>query len=316
MTADPRVAAVVLTYDGRDLALQAIASLGEMTGPAFDTILVDNGSSDGTAAAVAAAFPDVAVVRTEENLGAAGGYNLGFGTALDRGYDYLLVLNNDIAVHPAMLAELLAVAERDPRIGCVGPKTYDFWDRRRLASAGGILRFRESVTCERGQGELDHGQYDRDEEVAYLNGCGMLIRREALAAAGLWDPVFHLSVEDADWCTRARRAGFSCWYAHRAILYHMVSQATGVYRAAKTYHTGRSTALFVRRYANTWQWLSFLAFTAAALPGAYARELPRRNQGAVVAKARGILAGLRAPLAPPPGYEPGREDAALSAAVS
>lgn len=309
------MAAVVLNYNGKDLTLQALESVRRLSYPSFDVVVVDNGSTDGSPEAVAAAFPDVELVRTEENLGPAGGYNLGMVWAMERGYDYLLILNNDVEVHPEMLTELVRVAESDPAIGCVGPKTYFFSDRRRLASAGGVIRFKESVTRERGQGALDRGQYDRDQEVAYVNGCGMLIRREAIEAAGLWDPVFFLSVEDADWCMRARRRGFRCHFAHRAILYHMVSDTTGVYTPSKNFQTGRSSAVFVRRYAGPWQWATYLAFHAAALPVAWLRELRRGNQAAAVAKGRGVLAGLRAPLPRPPDLEDARTGA-LGEAVS
>jgi GT2 family glycosyltransferase len=296
----PRVAAIVLTYQGREVTLEALRSVTAMRYDNYDIVVVDNGSTDGTAEAVAAAFPQVAVVRVEDNRGAAGGYNLGMSWALARGYDYALILNNDIEVHPDLLGELVAVAARDPRIGAVGPKVLYFWNRDRIWSAGGRVRFREAVTRERGIGEVDRGQYDRDEPVDYINGCGLLIRREALLAAGLWDPIFHLSVEDADWCMRLRRCGFSVWYAHRAVLWHMVALTTGVYKPAKTFHTARSTAIFVRRYGNPWNWITYALYTLAALPAAFLRELPRRNTAAVLAKARGALAGLRAPLTPPP----------------
>ena len=303
-----RVAAIVLNYDGKQLTLQALDSLRRMRYPSYDLVVVDNGSTDGSYEAIAAAHPDVIQVRTEVNLGPAGGYNLGMAWAMDEGYDYLLILNNDIEADPDLLTELVRVAERDPAIGCVGPKTYFYFDRTRLASAGGVIRFKESVTRERGMGAVDRGQFDHDEEVSYVNGCGMLIRREAIAAAGLWDPVFFLSVEDADWCVRAKRRGFTCWYAHRAVLYHMVSDTVGVYTPKKTFQTGRSSAIFMRRYATPWQRLTFFLFLAAALPVAWLRELPKGNQAAAVAKGRGVLEGLRAPMPAPPAYEPGAGD--------
>ena len=296
----PRVAAVVLNYNGRDLTLAALANLKLMSYPSFDLVVVENGSTDGSESAIAVKHPDATLLRTERNLGVAGGYNLGITWALARDYDYVLALNNDIEVDPELLSELMRVAESDPQIGCVGPKAYYFWDRQRLWSAGGILRFKESVTRERGDGELDRGQYDRDQEVAYVNGNGMLMRRRAIEEAGLWDPLFHLSVEDADWCMRAKRRGWKIWYAHRAVLYHMVASATGIYRPGKTFQTGRSTALFVRRYGGPWQWLTFTCCALAAMPLAYLRELSRGNQAAVTAKIRGYLEGLRVPMTPPP----------------
>lgn len=303
--ASPRVAGIVLNYNGREVTLQALASLRRMTYPACDLLVVDNGSTDGSTEAIAAAFPDVAQVRTEQNLGPAGGCNLGIVWALERGYPYLLLLNNDIEVDPEMLGEMMKVAAADPTVGCVGPKAYYWGDRNRIWSAGGILQFRESVTRERGQNEIDSGQYDRDGEVDFVNGCAMLVRREAFEKAGLWDPIYRLSVEDADWCFRMKQHGLRCWYAHRARLWHMVAFATqGVYKAGKTFHTGRSTMIFVRRYATPLETLTSFLFMLAAVPAAYLRELRHGNQAAALAKARGFLDGLRTPLAPPPKWQP------------
>jgi GT2 family glycosyltransferase len=296
----PRVAAVVVNYNGKEVTLQALASLRKMTYPAFDLVVVDNGSTDGSWEAVAAAYPEVEQVRVEVNRGSAAGYARGYQVAFERGYDYVLLLNNDIEVHPRMLDELVAVAEADPSIGCAGPKCYFFGERERLWSAGGVLRFRESITRERGYGELDRGQYDEDAEVDYVNGCAILIRRVAAEAVGMWDAVFYVCVDDADFCTRVRRAGFRCMYAHRAVLWHMVAFSTGGYTPGRNFQWGRSSAIYVRRYAKGLEKLSFFAWTAVALPIAFLRELPRRNQAAVLAKLRGIREGFRLALAPPP----------------
>ncbi|MBZ0112778.1 MAG: glycosyltransferase family 2 protein [Thermoanaerobaculia bacterium] len=296
----PRVAALILNYNGREVTLQALGSLAQSDYPALDLVVIDNGSTDGSSAAVKEAFPQVTVLRIEENHGPANGCNTGMRWALERGYDYQLILNNDIEVAADFVSQMVAVAESDPSIGCVGPKGYYYWDRERIWSAGGILRFKESVTKERGEGEIDRGQYDRDEEVDYVNGCAMLVRRQAIEAAGFWDPIYFLSVEDGDFCMRVKRKGYRCFYAHRAKLWHMVSQSTGGYKPGKTFQTGRSSAIFVRRYANPWQWCTALLFIAAALPAAFLRELPRGNTAAVIAKARGFWAGFRVPMTPPP----------------
>jgi len=296
----PHVAALVLSYNGRQLTLDALASLARMVYPACDLWLVDNGSTDGTSEAVAAAFPTVRRVRIERNQGAAHGVCAGMRLALLEAYDYLLVLNNDIEVDPAMLTEMVRVAERDPKIGAVGPKCYYFDSPQTIWSAGGWLRFAEAITRERGQGETDRGQFDRDEEVDYVNGCAMLIRRGAIEAAGLWDPIYFLCFEDADFCVRVKRRGFVCYYSHRAKLWHRVSAATGGYAPGKTFHSGRSTAIFVRRHGSRRQRLRALAWMLLALPAAFLRELPRRNTRAVAAKLRGYLAGWRAPLPAPP----------------
>ncbi|MEZ5333538.1 MAG: glycosyltransferase [Thermoanaerobaculia bacterium] len=148
----PRVAAVVLNYNGREVTLQTLASLFRLDYPALELVVVDNGSSDGSREAIAAAHPGLAQLRVEENRGIANGLDRGVVWALERGADYVLVLNNDIEVDPAMVDEMVRAAEADPTIGIVGPKAYYFWDRRRIWSAGGRLMFRETVTRERGWG--------------------------------------------------------------------------------------------------------------------------------------------------------------------
>ena len=289
----PRVAAVVVNYNGKEITLQAVESLRKMTYPNFDLVVLDNASTDGSPETLAQVYPDLKQVKVEVNRGSSSGYAHGFRWAFENGYDYVLLLNNDIEVEPDMLTELVKVAESAPDVGCVGPKCYFHGDRKRLWSAGGILRFRESITRERGYGEIDRGQYDRDAEVDYVNGCAILIRRAAAEAAGMWDDIFYICVDDADFCTRVKRHGFRCLYAQRAVLYHMVAYTTGGYSPGRNFQFGRSGAIYVRRYARTWQWLSYFAFTAAAFPVAWLRERRKGNQAAVVAKVKGIREGLR-----------------------
>ncbi len=296
----PRVAALVLNYNGADITLQSLPSLAAMTYPNFELIVIDNGSTDDSIARIQAAHPDLRIFHKPTNAGPAAGLNFGMEQALAEDFDYLLILNNDIEVDPEMLTEMLTVAASDDSIGCVGPKSFYFWNRDRLWAAGGRICFRESVTKERGMGEVDRGQYDTTQEVDYINGCALLTRREVVEKVGLFDPQFHLACEDADWGMRLRQQGYRSFYAHRAVLYHMVSMSTGVYKPGRTYQTGRSTAIFVRRYAGWWQWLTFAVAMLVAVPIAFLRELPKGNHMAAISKLKGVLAGLRVPLTGPP----------------
>jgi GT2 family glycosyltransferase len=296
----PRVAAVVVNYNGFAVTRDALLSLRRMDYPAFDLMVVDNGSTDDSAAHVAEEFPDLRQERVAENRGSSAGYAFGFQWAFANGYDYVLLLNNDIEVEPDLLSRLVEVAESDPSIGCVGPKCYYFDRRRHLWSAGGRLRFRESITHERGYKELDRGQFDADSDVDYVNGCAILIKRGAAEAAGGWDPLFFICVDDADFCTRVKAKGFRCVYAHRAVLYHRVAFSTGGYTAGRNFQFGRSSAIYVRRYASFWQKSRYFAFTVAAFLAAYLRELPRGNQKAALAKLLGVREGFRLRLSAPP----------------
>ncbi|MEM1178038.1 MAG: glycosyltransferase family 2 protein [Acidobacteriota bacterium] len=296
----PSVLALVLNYNGQEITLKTLSSLVETRYPRFRIMVVDNGSTDGSWEAIEAAYPAVEQVKVEENQGISHGMNVGLRRALESGEDYVLILNNDIEVAPDMVAEMVKVAETDPKIGAVGPKAFYYFDRERLWSTGGIIRFKHSVTRERGDGEIDRGQYDRDGEVDYVNGCAMLTRRQAILDTGLWDSTYYLGVEDADWCMRMKQRGYTCHYAHRALLWHMISFSTGVYKPGRTFHTGRSTAIFVRRFAGPWQWLTFVLWALVALPVAWLRELPKGNAKAAISKGRGMLEGLRVPIGTPP----------------
>ena len=299
----PSVCAIVLNYNGKDVTLETLDSLSQLDYPAIEIVVVDNGSSDGSEEAVREAYPEVVQLKKEVNEGVAAGMNVGIAWAIDEGFDYLLILNNDIEVRPDMVRRLVEELGSRPDFACAGPKCYYFWDRDRLWSAGGSLAYREAITRERGMGEFDRGQYDRTEEVGYINGCAILIPRAVIQKVGPMDPAYIVGVEDADWCARARKLGYRCLYVADAVLWHMVSHTTGGYRSGKTFQTGRSTAIFVRRHGAWWQKLQFWLLAALAMPIAFVRELPRGNQAAVIAKVRGYLDGWRAQLQPVPSLD-------------
>ena len=124
----PLVAIIVLTWNQRDLTLDCLASLAEMDYPEdrLQVIVVDNGSRDGTAAAVRERYPHVTVLENGDNLGFAEGNNVGIRHALQGPAEYIMLLNNDTVVDRQMLAELLTVMEQHPEVGIVGPKMLYF----------------------------------------------------------------------------------------------------------------------------------------------------------------------------------------------
>jgi GT2 family glycosyltransferase len=294
------VAAIVINYNGCDVTLLTLESLAKVEYQELEIIVVDNGSTDGSFEVIEEKFPGVSQVRKEVNEGVAAGMNVGVNYALEGDCDYLLILNNDIEVDRQMISELVSVGESERSVGCVGPKTYYHGDRERLWSAGGTLQFREAVTAERGMGEEDLGQYDKVQEVDYINGCAMLVKRHVMERVGLFDPTYFIGVEDADWCMRMKRKGYRCAYTPHAILFHMVSHTLGNYTVGRTFHTGRSTAIFVRRYATAGQWANFWVYLLGAIPAAYLRELFKGNEEAARSKWRGVMDGLKTPLATPP----------------
>ena len=249
-TQAPTVALIVLTWNQRDLTLDCLASLSALDYPADrrEFVVVDNGSVDGTAEAVRATYPGVTVLETGENLGYAGGNNVGIRYALEQGADYVCLLNNDTEVVPDFLTRLVEEAESDGSIGIVGPKMYFFEPSDMVFAAGSLVEWDKGTLNQRGiwQRESIVGPIhsDHPEDVDFIIGCGLLVRRAVLERAGLLDARYYLNYEDVDLCIRANQTGYRVRYTPRAVLYHKVSASLGQASPRNTYYMTRNALLF------------------------------------------------------------------------
>jgi GT2 family glycosyltransferase len=331
---EARVAVILVNWNGAADTLATLASLDRCRGalaaaglPPLRPVVVDNGSTDGSAALLRRERPDVEVIESGDNRGFAGGNEVGIRHVLAAGgapaggaadeVDWLLLLNTDVEVDPEFLLPLLAACA-DPAVGAAGPKIFYLQPPDRLWAAGGRLRIRETVTEEYGRGQPDGPRFNRPADVTYLTTCCLLIPRDSLEAVGTLDPAYFINVEDADWCRRALNAGYRLRYVPESRIWHKVAAASGgAYTPVKTYHTARSNAVYVRRHGGPAALAGFVAANLLALPLAWLRELPRGNAAAVAAKVRGLLRGLREPLpAPPRGLAPRQAGGAGGAAVA
>jgi len=251
-------------------------------------ILINNAPTDKTAAAVQRVFPEVVVLSNQENIGYAGGNNRGIRFAMEQGADYFFLLNNDVILSPDCLSVLLGVAESDPQIGMVGPKVYYFDAPKRIQSAGGIVTWRSRLTAMIGQGELDHGQYDRIRDVDFLCGCALLVKRTAIEVTGYLDPDFFIYYEDADWGLRMRRAGFRVVYVPYTHVLHVGSAEPSNDSAFRAYYNHRNALLLARKHAP-WprRWLIYLRSLRAVAKQCLRAITPSRRTEAVAAL-RGI----------------------------
>jgi GT2 family glycosyltransferase len=263
--AAPRVAVVVLAWNGKPLTMACLESLESLRYRNAAVILVDNASTDGTAAAVRETYGDrVTVIENAENLGFSRGNNVGIRRALDEGADFVLLLNNDTVVDPALVDRLVEVIAESGDIGIVGPKIYYASPPDRIWFAGGRIYLARGVSKHIGIRERDTGRYDSIRDVDYVTGCALMARREVFERIGYLDPVFAAYYEDADFCVRARRAGFRVVYAPEGKVWHKISASTGgELGRAKISRKLKSTAIFFRRYAAWYHWLTIPFFFAA-----------------------------------------------------
>jgi GT2 family glycosyltransferase len=293
MTA-PRVLVIVLNWNGTDDTLACLASLSALDYPAFDTLMIDNGSRISAGAAVRERFPETRCIELPMNLGYAGGNNVGLRAAMAEGYAFACVLNNDTLVHPGFLQAAVAEASA-PRIAAVGAKVLCEDDPTRLWMTFGRVTWRQSLIGLSGWGEPDDGRYDEPRDVEWVPGCSLLMSVPALAEIGPFDERFFAYHEDVDWCTTAREHGWRIRYAPRAVVRHRGNRTLGgpVYTSPRKYLSARSSVLFARKHGSRGQKALLAASILLTLPFVFLRRLVTGEAGGVVLKIRGWLDGLR-----------------------
>lgn len=248
----PAIQIILLNWNGRDDTLACLESLRQLDYPAYHVILADNGSSDGSVAAIREAFPEVEIIENGANLGFAEGNNRGIARALESNAEFILLLNNDTVVDPGMLTALVQAAERMPRGGVYGPKIYFFDEPNKLWYAGGYWDARTLSFGEHGAGEEDRGQFDTLAETDWVIGCAMFVRAEVFRAVGMLEPSYFLNNEEIDFCSRVRRAGHPCVYVPHARMWHKISVSFGgEHSPMKEYFSARNRLLWAQRNA-TW----------------------------------------------------------------
>ena len=232
----------------------ALASLFAQTWPALEVVLVDNGSSDGSAAAAKERFGErLRVVQNARNEGFAHGNNLGFAAAKG---EWVFLLNNDATCEPEAIAELMRFADGKPEVGQLACRVLRA-DAPHFIDSVGLLLYPDGVCRPRGWEEKDLGQYDRAEEVLAPHGCACLLRKGMLDAIGGFDEDFFCYLEDLDLGVRGQLAGWKCWYVPTARVLHKKSASAGNYSKFKAYHVERN------RIWCLWKWMPrFLLFTS------------------------------------------------------
>jgi GT2 family glycosyltransferase len=277
--AQPLVWVIVVNWNGREITLDCLDSLHHSTYRNRHVLVVDNASTDGSAESIRKLHPDVEVLALSENRRFSGGNNAGIRHALEHGAEALLLLNNDTTVDPGYLEPLLECLFSDPSIGIVAPKIYYHSQPDRLWYAGGSISFWTGSMKHVGIREYDNGQHDTPGETDYATGCCFLTRRELVAEIGLLDESYYMYTEDADWCMRARRAGYRVVYEPRARVWHRLSVSAGGHLSwYKLKNKACSNFRFFLHYAHWYQWLT-LPWLAALFNGAAAiRYVLRRRR--------------------------------------
>jgi GT2 family glycosyltransferase len=239
-----RVTAVIVNWNGRAETLACLRALAHSRPPPAHVIVVDNGSTDGSAEAIAASYPEVELLVLPRNRHFAAGANAGMRAALAGSADGVWLLNNDVRVTPGALGELLQVLEAYPRAGIAGARLVH------PGLPGEII----GADCDLRTGAIRDRPAPDDPAVAavpvdYVWGCAMLIRAAVLAEIGVFDESLVAYFEDTDLCLRARRAGWRTLGAVRAVVHHDGSASAGRRFLYTQYLRGRNWARCFLRHA-------------------------------------------------------------------
>ncbi len=248
----PLVFIIVLNYNGKADTLECLRSLTKITYANYRVLVIDNASMDNSVEAVGREFPAVQVLVNDENMGFAGGNNVGISYALEQGADYVFLLNNDTTVEPGVIDELIRVGESDAAIGIMGSLIYYYHRPGEVWFAGGKIYW--PLGTVRHMKDVPAGC----REVDFVTGCAFMVKRTVIEKTGCFDDDFFLYYEDADWGIRAKKAGFKLVVVPTSVVRHKEMGAVGGRSPIHEYYVARNNLLFMRKHANYLNWVLFI----------------------------------------------------------
>ena len=263
----PMIGVLIVTWNRREDVLECIDSVLRSSYPRLAVYVVDNASTDGSSQAIAERYQDVRLIRSEENLGFAGGNNLGLAETLDDGMEAVFLVNDDAVLAKDTVSKLIDGGFADPAVGVLAPKVLIHAEPGVIWSAGGRIDS-NGISVQRHYGEADNGQADEPAEIDYAVGCAMLVKADIIRKVGVMDPRYFMYYEEVDWCRRIRQAGYRILYVPGSRVLHKVTlKGGGNNRAA--YYFARNRLLYlnsggVPQSKISWIALSDILRSAAA----------------------------------------------------
>ena len=233
----PFFSVIILNWNGLHLLEECVTSVLAQTFRDFETIVVDNGSTDGSVDFLKGKWGrEITVLPLPSNEGFAGGNNAGIRIASGR---FVILLNNDTAVDPGWLVGLHEAVMRHPEAGMFTPKILNYYRRDEIDNTGHLI-YPDGLARGHNRLEKDDGRFDEEREAFYPSGCAGVYKKEMLDGIGPLDESFFAYGEDVDLGLRARWAGYTCYYVPDAVVYHKYSATTGTYSSRKAFLVERN----------------------------------------------------------------------------
>jgi GT2 family glycosyltransferase len=285
---DPKVSIIILNWNGYVDTIECLESLKKNNYQNYEVIIVDNASIGDDVNILRNKYGNyIHIIANSRNDGFPGGCNIGMRYVLEKGTDYILLLNNDTTVDKSFLTELVDAVKNDASIGVAGSKIYYYYHPKILQTVGGIINWWLGTIKVLGDVE-DIGQYEKIMERDFVYGTSFLIKKEVVQKISFMDETFFFGIEELDYCTRAKRAGFKVIYVPASKVWHKVGASSAKLTQAQFIETKnkiqKSTGFI--QYKYTWRLFNrysppvlFLFPFAVQMGIIFRRNLPRMWAG-------------------------------------
>lgn len=263
----PQISIITVNYNGLSDTVELLNSIRKFPYPNLEIFVVDNASKENPETYITTHYPEVKFIRSEKNLGFAGGNNLAIAHAQG---EYLFFINNDAEVTAGCIERLLFMFDKRPKLGVVSPMLcyYNESDKEKgdLIQYVGMTAVNPITARNKIIGEKirDRGQFILPSPTPYAHGAAMMVKREVIDIVGTMYDSFFLYYEELDWCERIRKAGYEIYIEPNARVYHKESASVGEASTLKTYYLNRNRILFMRRNFSNRHLIAFSAFMACA----------------------------------------------------
>ncbi|SFU46642.1 hypothetical protein SAMN05216480_104139 [Pustulibacterium marinum] len=244
-TTTPLVSIITINYNESAVTLDLLASLRNISYSNVEIIVVDNASPNDNPKVLKEQYPEITLIESTENLGFAGGNNLGIKAAKG---DYYLFINNDTIVPENFIEPLVETLLNDASIGMVSPKIKFHWDDSLIQYAGYTPMSHWTIRNHSiGYHSKDDGTFDTPGETESIHGAAMMVPKSVVEKVGMMTEIYFLYYEEHDWAAMIKKAGYKIYYQPKAFILHKESVSTGKFSPLKTYYIARNRLVYARR---------------------------------------------------------------------
>jgi len=263
----PSIAVILVNWKKYNLTSNCINSLNKSNYKNFKIILVDNEYSEKSIIELKNKYKELLVFKEKNNLGFAGGNNIGIRYALENDYDYIMLLNNDTEVKENFILPLVERMEKNLFLAAVQPLILNFSNKSIIWNAGGKLNKFLGLTSTRLNNNKLNSSIVFDDYTDWISGCCILIKSEILTKVGLLDEKFFNYYEDVDWSLRMKSLGYDLGFVKESIIYHHGSSSSknkknkeGVISSKIHYFNIRNHILLLKKHKNLFNFFGIVFF--------------------------------------------------------